>query len=235
MVYCQLLILDNTSHAKSVPNKCQNMPHLIQSTFLDAEILSKAIDNEEKSDMKCIFDAAKYIRNAIFSSRKSKPFSSEESFLSSEEEYPPELYAMVSWVFTGATRDISDLPQKRKESLTEKITSCVSQIMYIAKSVSQISYDSEADFRTPVDNENKSVITRALQLRHYSRSKKIVSALSRSGLCIPNYRALQIETAIANTVIRTLQTNPSGIDLFPFIEKGKFIYYHFDNTDFHID
>ena len=188
------------------------MPHLIQSTFLDAEILSKAIDNEEKSDMKLIFDAAKYIRNAIFSSRKSKPFSSEESFLSSEEEYPPELYAMVSWVFTGTTRDISDLPQKRKESLTVKITSCVSQIMYIAKSVRQISCDSEADFRTSVDKENKSVITRALQMRHYSRSKKIVSALSRSGLCIPNYRALQIKAAIANTVIRTLQTNPSGID-----------------------
>ena len=91
------------------------------------------------------------------------------------------------------------------------------------------------DFRTSIDNENKSAITRALQMRHFSWSEKIVSALSQSELCIPNYRALQIETAIVNSEIGTLQTSPSGIDLFPFIEEVNFLYYHFDNTDFQID
>ena len=86
--------------------------------------------------------------------------------------------------------------------------------MYIAKLVKQINSDSETDFRTSIDNENKSVITRALQMRHFSLCEKIVSVLNQNGLCIPNYRALQIETAIANSVSGTLRTSPSGIDLF---------------------
>ena len=58
------------------------------------------------------------------------PFSSEESFLSSEEEYPPERYAMISWDLCGGKGDIYDLPQRRKESLTEKISSCVTNNVY---------------------------------------------------------------------------------------------------------
>ena len=56
--YLKDMILDNNL-TQSLPNKCQIMPHLIQSTSLHAEIHSKAIDHEEKSgesDMKYIFD-----------------------------------------------------------------------------------------------------------------------------------------------------------------------------------
>ena len=54
-------------------------------------------------------------------------------------------------------------------------------------------------------------------------------------MSISNNRALQIETSLANSVVDTLKVCPSGIDLFLFLEKDKFIHFHFDNTDFNID
>ena len=93
-------------------------------------------------------------------------------------------------------------------------------------------YDS---VKTCSNNENKLVITTALQIRHYSRSKKIIDTLNEKGITITNNRALQIETSLANSVINTLKVSPSGIDLFPFLERNKFIHFHFDNTDFTID
>ena len=36
-------------------------------------------------------------------------------------------------------------------------------------------------------------------------------------------------------VIDTLKVSPSGIDQFPFLEKDKFIHFHFDNSGFNVD
>ena len=151
------------------------------------------------------------------------------------EDVPPELFSFIKWVCTGSEREISQLGEHRRCSLEKEITSCISNIMYITKSDQQINHTSDQDFRTLTINENKMVIKTTLQIRHCSRSKKIVNALHANGVTMSNNHALQIETALANSVINCLHITPSGIDLFPFLQKDKFIYFHFNNTDFSID
>ena len=225
--YLKDLILGSISHAECVAQKDPSKPHLIQSSILD---LTAAMDNAEKngSDMRCIFKAANIVRKSILNFREGKP-----PITNDAEDVPPELFSFIKWVCTGSKREISQLGEHRRCSLEKEITSCISNIMYITKSDWQINHKSDQDFRTPTINENKMVIKTTLQIRHCCRSKKIVNALHANGVTMSNNRALQIETALANSVINSLHITPSGIDLFPFLQKDQFIY--FDNTDFSID
>ena len=149
------------------------------------------MDNAEKngSDMRCIFKAANIVRKSILNFRKDKPPITNDLF-SPAEGIPPELFSFIKWVCTGSKREISQLGEHRRCSLEKEITSCISNIMYITKSDRQINHKSDRDFRTPTINENKMVIKTTLQIRHCSRSKKIVNALHANGVTMSNNRTL---------------------------------------------
>ena len=50
-------------------------------------------------------------------------------------------------------------------------------------------------------------------------TKMVIKTLHANGMTMSNNRALLIETALANSVINSLHSIPSGIDLFPFYKK----------------
>ena len=54
-------------------------------------------------------------------------------------------------------------------------------------------------------------------------------------MSISNLRALQIETALANCMIRKLEESSSAKCLLPFLVDGEFLCFHFDNVDKCID
>ena len=170
--------------------------------------------------MNCIFNAAKIIRKSIFEFRKNKTLTLGNDFELSDEDVPAELFSLIKWITCGSKREICQLQESRRNSLNKQILTCASNLMYITKSDYQMKHDTYQDFRTASQNESKAVITNALNNRHYSRSKRIINALNENGTTISNNRALQIETSLANAVINKLKISPSGIELFPFLEKG---------------
>ena len=110
--------------------------------------------------------------------------------------------------------------------------------MFAAKSDRQMSYKpklDQTDFESGRITENKQVIKMALEVRRSSRSKQLIDLLKRDGMSISNTRALQIETAIANSIINQTELCPSGATLVPFLKTNQFVCFHFDNTDFTID
>ena len=73
--YLKDLILGSISHAKCVAQKDPSKPHIMQSSILDTDLLTAAMDNAEKngSDMRCIFKAANIVRKSILNFRKDNP------------------------------------------------------------------------------------------------------------------------------------------------------------------
>ena len=68
-----------------------------------------------------------------------------------------------------------------RTSVKQQIISCASNIMYISKTERQVIHKTDLNFRTSIDYENKSVISKAIILRQLTRSKKIVDYLHLKG------------------------------------------------------
>ena len=108
--YLKDLILETIPHARSVPQKDPKKPHLIQSMFLDKEIVEHNVGvTSVKSDMKCIFSAAKIIRESILKFRKDRDVSLQKDFGLYEGDIPAELFLIIKWICTGSKRYISQL------------------------------------------------------------------------------------------------------------------------------
>ena len=113
--YLKDLILGSISHAKCVAQKDPSKPHLIQSSILDTDLLTAAMDNAEKNG-NGIFKAANIVRKSILNFRKDKPPITNDLF-SPAEDVPPELLSFIKWVCTGSKREISQLGEHRRCSL----------------------------------------------------------------------------------------------------------------------
>ena len=178
--------------------------------------------NDINADIECLFNAARIIRKCILNLRKDNVVSFEEALV-------------IQIADCGENRDALQMNDARRTSVKQQIASCAKNIMYIGKTERQVSHKTDLNFRTSLDYENKSVISKAILLRQLTRCKKIVDYLHLKGTSIPNSHARQIETALANSVIDSLESSPCGKTLFHFVKKDKFIYFHFGNVDFTID
>ena len=238
--YLKDMVLSKLHHAASVPQDNPNKPHLIKSNIIDKEILTDALELNalKENELKLVFQAAKIIRNSILKFREERDSMHEFGLVSKEEDVPSELFAMLKWIIGGYNREFSSLSNVRRASLEKHALVNAQNIMYVTKSNRQMAYDpskNDSGFRIPKKNENKQVIGTALQVRKYSRSSSFIRLLNDDGLSVPSYRALQIETALANEVINQLKVHSNGVNLLPFLQRGQFVCFHFDNSDFTID
>ena len=201
----------------------------------DKEILTDALELNalKENELKLVFQAAKIIRNSTLKFREDRDSMQEFGLVSNEEDVPSELFAMLKWILMMRTIYCSLLSNVRRASLGKHALVNTQNIMYVTKSNRQIAYDpskNDSGFRIPKKNENEQVVGTALQLGEYSRSSSFIKLLNDDGLSVPSYRARQIDTALANHVINQLKVHPGGANLLPFLQRGQFVCFHFDNS-----
>ena len=128
--------------------------------------------------------------------------------------------------------------KSRQQDISRITISNAHNIMYSTKTERQSSYRTQKDctsFRIPLKNENKSVIRTGLAVRRFTRNARLINNLHNKGMFISNLRDLQIETALANCMIRKFEESSNAKCLLPFLVDSEFLCFHFDNVDKCID
>lgn len=237
--YLKDIITSNIDHAEFVSQSNPNQPQLIKSNKVEKDIIHDVIEYNQTSEaeLKTIFETAKIIRKSILKYRNQNSLNLSTGIIPTEKDIPCELFSLIKWILGGYKHDFTVCTTKKQSSLEHLSIVNSQNIMYATKTDRQVKYKSEIahGFRNMKKHENKNIIGRTLQLRQTCRNKKIINTLNKDCLCLSNDRALQIETAMANAVVKTLENTESARNLFPFIQQDKFINFHFDNTDFDID
>lgn len=72
-----------------------------------------------------------------------------------------------------------------------------------------------------------------IAIHHATRSKKIIDLLHAIGFSVDYNRIIRIETQLANSVLQKMEQDGGYIP--PMMEKGMFVCFAIDNTDFNED
>ena len=97
--------------------------------------------------------------------RKDNVVSFEECVTDSDRNIPAELFSFLKLVTYGEKRDALQMNDAHRTSVKQQTISCASNIMYISKTERQVIHKTDLNFRTSLDYENKSVISKAILLK----------------------------------------------------------------------
>ena len=109
-------------------------------------------------------------------------------------------------------------------------------IMGIVKTDRQVKHKFSSGDTSRFQNQNKTPFTvgLGLHLHKITRSKELVDTFNDLLLSIPYNKALKIEKAIANSVVKEKREN-NNVYIPPNVIKGKMLHFTIDNTDFNND
>ena len=225
--YLKQLILANIPdvHFNRPPDKTK--PEQVLSTKLKQSLLTTALANnahETEDDIKILLKAAKILRRDI---QNAPSWKFEGDFTNYQP--PPLLYLFCKHTIQGQQH----VKMTRKTGAFNQSASVLAQHFVTAyKSDRQVSYVSksgECDFKRRT--ETPLTVGLALDIHKSTRSKSLVEKLGQLDLTIPYKKVLEIETAIANSVIDRMNLM-GGIYQPPWLVNGQFVWFALDNIDF---
>ena len=186
-------------------------------------------------DLHTLETAARILREHVLKFEASRISEFKGTLVPSVDDVAPLLYMFCKMLLVGKNEEV--LPEKRQHTINTTAIAQSLSISYAMKSDKQVHYkpnDPASGFRN-LRKENAQVLATGMATRKYCRKKGMVDYLNKLHASLPNSRLLQIETSLANSIIRSLQTHPSGKGLIEFLIDGQFPYFHIDNCDFTID
>lgn len=189
---------------------------------------SEDAEDDCKSDMKTLYDAAVQLRKSI---NKSKRWSFGGSFDTlTSENCPEELYCFFRWIIQGPNSTLS---------AEEKSVEVHCRALHLSQSTMSMCLTERQ-----VNNKKSTVIhsTRempeqlaiGIAIHQAIRNKEIINLLHGFGLSVEYNRLLRVETEIERNVIKQIQKD-NGLYIPPDIVKGRHIFFAVDNSDFQED
>jgi hypothetical protein len=225
--YLKQLILDNIPDVHFTRPLDKTKPEQVLSTKLKETLLGGALAtdiNDLEEDVKVLLKAAKVLRRDIASAT---PWKYEGTF---HDFVPPPLLQLF------CKHAIQGLNQVKTTNTAESITQSASVLaqhfVCAYKSDKQVTYkptreDSTFKHRT----ETPLNVGLALDVHKNTRSKCLVEKLSQLDLSVPYTKVLEIETAIANSVLDKMNSM-GGIYRPPWLMNDMFVWFALDNIDF---
>ena len=227
------LLTDSIPHIRIV-NSTTNKSASVASTLVEPAVMDAAL-NRKDGDLHTLVTAAKILRKHVFSFEHSRTSDFKGTLVPSVDDVAPWLYMFFKVLLVGTNE--KDLTDKRQHTVNTTAIAQSLSISYAIKSEKQVHHkpnEPASGFRN-LRRENVQVLATGMATRKYCRKKGMVDYLNKLHVSLPNYRLLQIESSLANSIISSLQTHPSGRDLVEFLVDGQFLYFHIDNCDFTID
>ena len=221
-------IVFHDHYDRSKPQFIYSSEISLQDTINTAAKLSEMINEKDErhivhemdpNNNSVILQTASILRHEIkgCSSLNTNPVNPKEiSTEKAQEIVPVSLYNLIKWTIEGPNEEILNTETKditRKDNINRQVLSIGQDLIYCV---------SKGSVRTPKH------IGLAVSVKHMTGSKKVVTMLNRFGHAI-NYDELQrIDTAIAENIIKSDNTDtllPSNIS------AGQFVHAAADNID----
>ena len=187
---------------------------------------------DDTESMKNLYQPAILLRQRIEQFTKTVKTSSSIVVTSTLKDVPVELYTMIRWIMAGPADKLQT--EVRTTSVDRGALTLSQNLMFGFKSKRQVTYkpsEEGAGFRSQQARENPKVLGLALTIHHDTRNKKLVNLLNAQGHCASYSLALIMETALANAVMENTK-QCQRLYVPPFLEKGTFMFFVSDNTDF---
>lgn len=191
-------------------------PEAWEAERIENDIKTTATPNST-DEMKHLYKAAKIVRNSIEDMLNQQKNQSEESgnlsLISSVADVPSELYTLIRWIMVGPAENLKTTD---KTQIIDRSVLTISQnLVYGYKSKQQTTYTPKTDsFRSTLRAENAQVVGLGLTVHHMTRNKKLIELLNAHGYCIPYSRILQIETSLANAVVKNTEQLERSVCVF---------------------
>ena len=225
--YLKQLILDNIAdvHFTRPPDKSK--PEQVLSTKRKETLLADAlaVDTEElREDMKVLLKAAKIVRRDIASAT---PWKFEGTF--DNYEPPPLLQFFCKHSIQGLH---SVKSTNKSESVNQSVSVLVQHFVSAYKSDRQVTYvakSEDATFKHRIETPLN--VGLALDVHKKTRSKSLIERLGQLDLTVPYKKVMEIETAIANSVLEKM-ASMGGVYKPPWLMNDKFVWFALDNIDF---
>ena len=202
-------------------------PEQVLSTKAKETLLAgvMATDTKDlKEDMKFLLNAAKILRRDIASAT---PWKFEGTFDNYE---PPTLLQLFRKYATQSLNHVKTT--SRVESMNQSASVLVQHFVCAYKSDRQVSYKTKhEDVAFKHRTETPLNVGLALNVYKNTRSKSLVEKLSQLDLTVPYKKAVEIETAIANTVLEKTKSM-GGVFRPPWLVNDMFVWFALDNIDF---
>ena len=176
-----------------------------------------------KEDVKILLKAAKILRRDIASAT---PWKFEGTFDNYE---PPTLLQLFCKYATQGLHHVKTT--SRAESMNQSASVLAQHFVCAYKSDRQVSYKTKhEDVAFKHRTETPLNVGLALNVHKNTRFKSLVEKLSQLDLTVPYKKVMEIETAIANTVLEKTKSM-GGVFRPPWLVNDMFVWFALDNID----
>ena len=194
--------------------------------------IDSAVENSSDSDLRMIFRCSKILRQEILEASNWQF----DGMLNTDtrEMIPTKLFTMLQWILSGVATELQT--EKRIDDVNRKAILLSQQIMYEVKTDRQVKHapksdEKETSFRH--QREYPLQVGVGVLAHQQFRSRSLTDLLHKLGVSVDYSRILRIETQLTEAVLR--HSVDHGICVPPALDKGQFIYFAVDNSDFSED
>lgn len=197
----------------------------------DAAVSS--LNTTSTSDEETVFKSAQILRK-VLEKKSSDGWNFQGTFEKTDDHVPPELYSFLRWLLIGPASQLNN--KNRDDKIHREVVTVSDVILQAYKSDKQVAYKPQ---NTQVVTTFRSSREWPLQLgvglavHQSTRSRDLIDLLHSYGLSVDYQRILRIETQLAHAV--TSQMTSEGIYIPQSLQKGRFIFFAIDNSDFNED
>lgn len=199
----------------------------VKETRDEAIQLAETIKVDCNKEMKTLFDAAMYLRNAI---NKSKRWEFTGTLGDADDAVPEELYLFSRWLIHGSKRN--KLSTKKLEDVKRRAMSLSQTVMTMCLTERQTNNRKSETLR--LAREMPQQLAVGLAVHQATRSKQLVNMLHGFGMSLEYNRLMRVEAQIEASVLQQI-VETGGVYIPPNIVKGRYIYFAVDNVDFSED
>ena len=224
-IHLKQLILDNIPDVHFNKPLDKTKPEQILSTRSKESLMARALNTEDmKEDLRVLLKAAKILRKDIAGASSWK-------FQGTFADYkPPTLLNIFCKHVIQGTGENKTL--NREESANQTASVLAQHFVGAYKSDRQVSYQPKSpDGGFRHRTETPLSVGLALDVHKNTRSKSLVEKLSHLGLAVSYDKVMEIETGIANAVLKQMETT-EGVYQPPWLVHDMFVWFALDNIDF---
>lgn len=189
-------------------------------------------ETEPETDMRNMFDVAKYLRKQILEVEPWKFSGSLNTEGIIGKHVPKSLIIFLRWLLQGSSRTSRDV-ETTDEQVQKRVLTLAQHIMYNCLTRKQCS-DNKKTLNLKHVNEWPLQLGVGLTVHATFRSKELIAYLHGLGLSVDYKRIISVETQIANQAVVSMYEN-NGVFVPRNFVPGRHIFFAVDNCDFQED